>query len=450
MDRPETSFAWNGDVALAFQVLGQADSVLLYIPGLLSNVDVMWESPAYARFLQRLASFSRVVVMDRRGVGCSERFSPEDVAPLEVLVEDTVAVLDALAIKHAAVFTWQETNFLSIVLAATHPDRISHLVLLEPSPSWFKDDEITWEWGEEEWQRQLELWREWGTLTPKRLDEERRWWMDNSTVPWDEREIRWKVRMERATQGPGAMVAETRKLMQTDVRRVLPAVHVPTLVVFRHAFDERSPRYVAEHIEGAKYVDLPGGPHQEPWSEGWQPLANEIEEFLVGTRHDPEPDRVLKTVMFTDIVESTRIAADVGDSVWRHVVETHHAIIRDAVSRAEGIEQDTAGDGFFVTVDGPARAVLCAQEILREVRPLGLEVRIGIHTGECEVIDQKVGGFAAILGARVMAEARPSEILVSQTVKDLVAGSGLTFVDAGEHELKGIPDRWHLYRAIDQ
>ena len=440
---PETRYGWNGDVALAYQVVGSGSPDLLYLPGSPSNVDLMWESEHYARFLRRLAGFARVLLMDRRGVGCSERFGPHEVAPLEVLVDDVLVVLDAIGSERAAVFAWEEGAFVAKLLAAARPDRVSRIILLDPSPSWLRNEEIYWEWSEKDWEAQVEEWQSWGLLDATREYVHR-------TIPSiaeDEREIRWLARFRRATQGPGAMVAETRKFAQTDVRRVLPAIHVPTLVVHRPGdpiYPERSARYVADHIEGARYVEVPGRDHR-PWYEGWEALSDEIEEFVTGSRHGPEPNRVLTTVLFTDIVGSTEAAAKAGDSAWHHALERHHAVVRGELARFSGKEQDTAGDSFYATFDGPARAVHCGQAISRAIGSLGLEIRVGIHTGECEVIDGKASGLAVVIGSRVMSLARPSELLVSQTVKDLVVGSGLVFADRGEHDLKGVPGPWHLY-----
>ena len=451
MDQPETRFAWNGDVALAYQVIGSGERELLYLPGILSNVDLMWDWPEYARFLRRLNSFARLILMDRRGYGSSERFSPDAVAPLEVLVDDVLVVLDEAGVDRVAVFAYEEANFLGALLAASRPERVSHLVLLDPSASWTRNEDLPWEWTRERWEEQIEWFRrDWGNESDERRIEEVRWAIEHGQR-FDEQELRWWARFERATMGPGAAVAETRKFMDTDIRAVLPTLHVPTLVLHRRGnanYDPpRSPRYVAEHIEDAIYVEVDSGPQGKPWTEGWEAVADEIEEFVAGTRRGPEPTRVLKTVLFTDMVGSTDKASELGDAAWHQLLDRHHRIVRDQLQRFDGAEQDTAGDGFFAAFDGPARAVRCAQAITDAVRSLGIEVRAGLHTGECEIVDGKVSGIAAITGARVMAEAKPSEVLVSRTVKDLVAGSGLTFEDAGEYELKGVPDRWRLYRV---
>jgi class 3 adenylate cyclase len=447
VERPETRYAWNGDIALAYQVMGNGPIDLLYLPGVISNVGVMWESARYSRFLERLASFSRLIVMDRRGYGCFERFSPRDVAPLEVMMDDLMAVLDEVKSERTALFGYEDTNFVVCMSSATRPDRVSHAILLNPSPTWIRDDEITWEWSHREWDEQIDQTRRlWGT--PGLMAE-----LGAKVFPsivGDDRELEWMARFERLSQSPGAAVAETRKYCETDVRGVLPSMHVPSLVLQRpdDAFiDARSPRYVADRIPDARFMEIPGRDHL-PWGEEMDALVEEIEEFLTGVRHAPEPGFVLATILFTDIVGSTERQAAVGNREWNELVRRHHALTRESLERWRGIENDTAGDGFFATFDGPARAIRAALEIVQRVRALGIEVRAGIHTGECEIVDGKHSGLTVSIGARVASNAAPSQILVSQTVKDLVAGSGLHFEDAGEHELKGVPDRWRLYRVV--
>jgi class 3 adenylate cyclase len=446
-DRPETTYAWNGDLTLAHQVLGEGPVDLLYIPGVFSNVDGMWDSPRYARFLEHLASFTRLIVMDRRGVGCSERYSPYDVAPLEVMVDDVIVVLDAVGSDRAALFGYEEANFIVCLTAASRPDRVSHAIMLDPSPTFVRDDEITWEWSRRDWDAQIDrMARGWGVHAAT-VEDVRRYF---PSIADDSEELRWLTRFMRLTQSPGVFIAEMRKYMETDMRGILSSVHVPTLVLHRQAdpwTDIRSPRYVADLIPDARFAELPGR-DRPPWGEEMDVLLGEIEEFVTGVRHTAETERVLATVLFSDIVGSTDLQAASGDRVWKELVERHHALIRDALTRWQGTENDTAGDGFFATFDGPARAVRCANEIVDRVRSFGIEVRVGIHTGECELVEGKHAGLAVSIGARVASKAGPSEVLVSQTVKDLVAGSGLVFEDAGEHELKGVPDRWRLYRVV--
>ncbi len=442
---PETKFTWNGDVSLAYQIVSDAGIDLLYLPGGVSNVDVMWESSRYSGFLERLASFSRLIVMDRRGTGCSERFSPSEVAPLEVMVDDIITVLDAVGSERAALFSFEEANTITAMTAASRPDRISHLVMLDPAPCSVRNDEITWEWSRSQWDEQIQRFREgWGTEalgehTPEVIP----------SIVGNDREQRWLARFQRLTQSPGAVIAEIRKYCDTDLRGLLPTIHVPTLVLHRRddqIVDVRSTRYVAEHVPSARLVEVPGRDHIPLWEET-DALADEIGDFITGVRPSVIGDRILATVLFTDIVGSTERQAAVGDHAWRTILADHHQIVRASLERWRGVEHDTAGDGFYATFDGPARAIRCARDITEQIRELQIEVRAGVHTGECEVMGEKLGGLAVTIGARVMSHAQASEVLVSQTVKDLVAGSGFVFEDAGAHELKGIPDTWHLYRV---
>jgi len=438
---PETHFAWHGDVSLAYQVIGEGATDLLYIPGWLSNVDIMWESPEYETFLRRLAGFTRLIVMDRRGYGCSERFSPHDVDPLEVHLEDALVVLDAVGSDRAAFFSFDEGTFIGCLLAASRPDRISHLVLLDPSPCWTSNEEITWEWSAERWRWKVELDRqEWGSFEALRRDE--------PDTP--ERILRWEAKFNRQSQSAGAGAAEALKYSVTDVRKVLPSIRVPTLVVHgtkrpSTSVDVRSPRYVADHIPDAAFVEIAAG--HFPWSDGGELLSDEIEGFLTGSHSHPGLERVLTTVLFTDIVGSTDKAARLGDRAWGEVKRRHHDIVRLEIDRFRGHERDTAGDGFFATFDGPARAVRCAQAIEERVRSIGLAIRAGVHTGEVEITPEGPTGISVHIGARVAALAKSDEVWASSTVRDLTAGSGLVFEDVGEHQLKGVPDPWRLYRV---
>jgi class 3 adenylate cyclase len=448
VEAPDTRYAWNGDAALAYQVVGDGDIDLFYIPASgVSNVEVMWESLLYRRFLQRLASFSRLIVMDRRGFGCSERYSPTEVAPLEVMVDDILAVLDEVGSDRCALFTFDATNFVACMTAASQPDRVSHAILLEPEPAWIRDDEITWTWSHQDWDAYIDLVRRgWGQhlYGDKMMPE-----IFPSIVD-DERERRWMTRFERLSQSPGAAVAELRKYWQTDVRAILPTIHVPTLVLHRARdawADVRSARYVADHIPGSRFVELPGRDHA-PWGEEMDALVSEIEEFLTGERRARETDRILATVLFTDIVGSTRKAAEVGDARWKELLAEHDELAKAEIARARGRYIRSTGDGLLATFDGPARAVRCAHSIGSSVRSLGIEIRAGCHTGEIELADDHVRGLAVHIWARVSELAGPGEVLVSSTIKDLTAGSGLVLEDVGEHELKGVPDRWRLYRVV--
>ncbi|HET7744868.1 MAG TPA: adenylate/guanylate cyclase domain-containing protein [Gaiellaceae bacterium] len=448
MERPWTKFAWNGDVALAYQVFGDGPLDLLYVEGWASNIDIAWESPYLGSFLRRLGEAARVVFMDRRGRGLSDRFSPDAVSPFEILADDILVVLDAAGVERAVVMATTEAAPLAFILAATHPDRVSALVLCDPSVSYsanedFPDSNTAADW--EAWFERL-----------RTEDVPRPVWWDG---PPDHPERDWFFRWCRASEGVGALIAEFRRFRDTDVRAVLPSVRVPTLLLVdpdgsdHLAGDPAGGRYAAARIPGARLVEVRGEhflawPHWYGRADG---IVRETKAFLAEL-HEEETrlDRILATVLFTDIVGSTARAAALGDRAWRDVLEEHHAIVRALLTRYRGTEVDTAGDGFMATFDGPARAIRCAQSIVESVESLGLEVRAGVHTGEVETIAGKVGGIAVNIAARVSAEASPSEVLASQTVRDLVAGSGIRFEARGRHALKGVPDEWVLYAVVQE
>jgi class 3 adenylate cyclase len=400
----------------------------------------MWEHPLWAHFLKRLAKFSRLILFDMRGVGLSDR-GPEPPV-LELQRDDVGAVMDAAGSKSAIVFGGARAAHMVLLFAATHPDHTQALILYAPVAKTVSTPDFPYGRTPAEQDTFFERFvREVGTGRNLALQA--------PSVAHDERFVEWWARFERLVASPSAYEELGRILPGLDVRGVLPAIHVPTLVVQRAddaVVSAGQGRFVAEHIEGARFVLLPGVDHL-PFVGDADAILDEVEEFVTGRRPIALSDTVLATVLFTDIVDSTRRQAELGDGGWKALVERHHAIVRDLVATHRGEEQDTAGDGFFVRFDGPARAIRCAQSIVESIRPLGIEVRAGLHTGECEIVDGKAGGIAVSIGARVMANAGPSEVLVSQTVKDLVAGSALAFEDAGEHELKGVPDRWRLYRV---
>ena len=447
MEIPDVRYAWNGDVALAYQVFGDGPVDLVYLQGGAgSHVDLNWESPYLARFLRGLGELARVIVTDRRGWGCSDRFSPGDVAPLEVQVDDLVAVMDAVGAERSVLFGSFETALPAMLFAATSPERTAGLVLCDPFASYSATEETPWTESEEQWEEVCEKIRAgWGT--PE-------WSIDEGFT--DERErLEWFVPFTRAAVAPGALVAEVRAFYRADVRAILPTIHVPTLVVGipdGEGWQEQmvlNPRFVAERILGARLIEPSTG--NGAWFHWYAraPAVLDAVAMLIGSIHQEFEsfDRVLATVLFTDIVDSTQRATAIGDAEWKELLEQHHSTVRSMIARYKGTEVDTAGDGFLATFDGPARGVKCAQAIADAVRPLGLEIRAGLHTGEVETIDGKVGGIAVHIGARVGALAGASEVWVSSTVKDLVVGSGLDFEDRGEHELKGVPDTWHLYRV---
>ena len=438
MNRPETRYAWNGDVSLAYQVVGDADSDLLYLQGYCSNVDMNWESRYLARFLHGLSRHARLIVTDRRGWGCSERFTPGYVPDVDVLTDDILAVMSAVGSEQVSILATYESAIVASLFAATYPERTKSLILVDPQVTYLPTDETPWMPSLSRWQEQIDLVRKtWGTTA---------WW---DAPPGEEGE--WFARYARASVTPGGLAAELSSYLEVDVRAVLPSIQVPTLVfVDADRFYEVLPEtghFVAAKVPGARVVEhsSAGGAHFH-WYARAEAIVDEIGRFLAGLREEQAAfDRVLATVLFTDIVGSTERTAELGDRGWRALVEQHHAAVRTLLARYRGVEMDTAGDGFFASFEGPARAVRCAMAIVDAVRPFGIEVRAGLHTGEMERLEGKVGGLAVSIGARVAALAEPSEVLVSQTVKDLMVGSDLAFTDRGSHELKGVPGTWSVY-----
>jgi pimeloyl-ACP methyl ester carboxylesterase len=436
---PETRYAKSGDVNIAYQVAGEGPLDLVLVHGFISHLELDWQESRMAHFLERLASFSRLILFDKRGTGLSDR--PGGLPDLETRMGDVQAVMDAVGSERAALFGYSEGGPMSCLFAATYPERTSALVLYGTYAKRCEPDEdypwvVTWD-ERRAYAAQLE--REWGTeadlgtMIPNADPIMRRWWAARA----------------RASASPGAARDLILMNSQIDARPVLPAISVPTLVLHRTGdLDSHleEGRYLAERIPGARFVELSGEVHV-PWIDGDQ-VVDEVEEFLTGTRPAREPDRVLATVLFTDIVGSSQRAAELGDRAWRELLGAHHAAVRRQLDRFQGREVDTAGDGFLATFDGPARAVRCGYAIRDAVGELGLEVRAGLHTGEVELADDKVTGIAVHTGARVAGLAAPGEVLVSGTVKDLVAGSGLQFEDRGEHELKGVGS-WRLYSVVD-
>jgi pimeloyl-ACP methyl ester carboxylesterase len=435
---PQTRYAKSGEINIAYQVLGQGPLDLVYIPGWVSNIEIFWEEPALARFLTRLASFSRLILFDKRGTGLSDRVA--EMPDLEVRMDDVRAVLDAVGSKRAALFGSSEGGVMCALFAATYPSRTSALVMHGSYARLTSAPDYPWGLTAEERSAFIDQGvSQWGG--PLGLDDRA------PSMAHDERFRGWWARYLRLSASPAAFATLSRMNAQIDIRHVLPAIRVPTLIL--HSVQDRAmelghSRYLANRIPGAKLIEL-GGPDHVPYLSDGDAVVDEIEEFLTGVRHRPEPDRVLATVLFTDIVGATERAASVGDRSWHDLLEGHHALVRRELSTFRGREIDTAGDGFLAAFDGPARAIRCACAISDNVRSLGIEVRAGLHTGECEVMGDKLGGIAVHIGARIAALAHAGEVLVSSTVKDLVAGSGLCFVDRGIQPLKGVPDDWHLF-----
>ena len=443
---PDIRYVRREGVSIAYQVFGEGDVDMLCIPGFVSNLEYQWTFRPAAAFYRRLGSFARVTEVDRRGTGLSDRLSPDDLPPLEVLVEDLVAVMDDSGLQRAAVFGFLDGSLQALLFAATYPERTSALVIYGGTACGIRKPDYPWQWSREQWDEYLDgLAKGWGTEGYFR---ELLAWSAPSLLQ-DETLVRQAISYFRFAANTSTAVALERLLSETDVRHVLTSIHVPTLVVHRSDDvneDVEGARRLAEQIEGAKFVELPGA-DSDPYAGDADAILDEIEEFLTGVRPVAGFDRVLATVLFTDIVGSTEKAAQLSDARWLELLNTHNEYVRSSLSTFRGREIDTAGDGFLATFDGPARAVRCAQSIGESVRDLGLSIRAGCHTGEIELLGNNVGGIAVHIGARVAALAGPDEVLVSSTVKDLVAGSGLTFQDAGEHELKGVPGPWRLYRV---
>jgi pimeloyl-ACP methyl ester carboxylesterase len=445
---PETRFAKTADgVHVAYQVVGEGPVDLVWVMGWTSNVEAIWEEPNLARFLSRLSSFSRLILFDKRGVGLSDRVPEAQLPSMETRMDDVRAVMDAAGSERAVVFGVSEGGPMAMLFAATYPERTIALVLYGTDPDYTAmdtDDPFVAEG--DEYLAYID--EHWGTLEHARLEISS--WGAPSHAD-DERLATWLSSYLRRAASPGAAIALARMNREIDVSHALPAIHVPTLLIAKTEdveFPIARMRWLASQIAGARIVELPGDEHFF-WVGEYDTMLGDIERFVSEFQHqEAELERFLATVLFTDIVGSTETGARMGDRAWKALVEAHHARVRGQLARFRGREIDTAGDGFFATFDGPGRGIRCAQAIIQAVRDLGIEVRAGLHTGECEQVGDKVGGIAVNIGARVAAEAGPSEVLVSQTVKDLTAGSGLEFDDAGEHELKGVPDRWHLYRVV--
>ncbi len=438
---PETRYARSGDVNIAYQVVGDAPRDLILVPGWMSNIEVLWDEPAVARFLRRLASFSRLILFDKRGTGLSGRLG--SLPDLETRMDDVRAVMDAVGSERAVLCGYSEGGAMCMLFAATYPARTTALITIASYARQKPDPGHPWGRNEEQQKEFLDdIEKNWGG--PVGLD------LRGPSVAHDDRMRQWWSRFLRMSASPAAALALTRMNYDIDVRHVLPAIHVPSLILHAvgdRAIDVHASRYMAERIAGAKFVELPGNDHL-PWGADADAIVDEIEEFLTGERHRPEPDRILATILFTDIVDSTARAAELGDQRWRDLLESFYGVVRRELSRFRGTEVGTAGDGMLATFDGPARGVRCALSIANAATPLGVKVRTGLHTGECEIIENNIGGIAVHTAARVATLAHPGEVLVSHTVKDLVTGSGIRFESRGTHVLRGVPGEWALSAAI--
>jgi class 3 adenylate cyclase len=439
---PTTHYVKSDDVHIAYQVIGEGPRDLLFVPGFVSNVEAAWHSPVRASFFRRLATFARVIMFDKRGTGMSDRGS--QIFTLEQRMHDVQAVLDQVGSQRATLFGISEGGPMSLLYAATYPERTSALVLYGTYArrSWAPD--YTFGWTDAQWSTLLDdIEHHWGMTDAGLL-------MWAPSVAGNKHALEQIAAYFRASASPGAASAIMRMNREIDVRDILPFTRVPTLVLHRthdRVIDVRHARYMAQQIPRAKLIELSGQDHMA-WIGNQNAILDEVEEFVTGHRQAAEPDRVLATVLFVDIAGSTERAAALGDGAWRVLLDAFYSKVRGALGRYRGREINTAGDGFLATFDGPARAVRCASAIGDAVRPLDLKVRCGLHTGECEFVANDIVGIAVHIGARVAALAAPGEVLVSQTVRDLVAGSGLTFEEHGTHVLKGVPDEWRLFRAV--
>jgi class 3 adenylate cyclase len=436
MDNP-VRYARNGDAHIAYRIFGAGPRDIVLIPGMLSHVELTWEMlPSYEHLLKRLTAFARVIVFDKRGQGLSDRVAEYTI---EERIGDVRAVMDAAGSARATIYGWSEGGPMCLMFAASYPERTSNLVLYGTfaalklgiaggvSPEAFENilAGVEKDFGT-------------GALVP----------MNMPSRANDVAFVEAIARIERASASPGSIMALMRANYEIDVRHLLATVQAPTLIMHRVGdalVAVEQGRYLAEHIPGAKYVEIPGTDHTVTDNETQDVIADEIEEFITGERHHIEPDRVLATVMFTDMARSTERLAELGDQRWRELLAGYYTTLRKELATFRGREVNTAGDGLLATFDGPARAIRCAVTMRQKLLPLGVHVRSGLHTGECELIGSDIGGIAVNIAARVVGTAEQDEILVSSTVKDLVAGSGLRFADRGRHSLKGVPGEWQLY-----
>jgi pimeloyl-ACP methyl ester carboxylesterase len=444
---PETRYLLTADgVHIGYQVVGGGPVDLVYQSGWVSNVDLWWDMPGSGDFLRQLSRRGRLILFDRRGSGVSDRPSTVDALSLELAVDDTLAILDEIGSKRAILIGFEDGSVVNALLAASHPERVSGLIMYAPWVAYWRDDDYPWGYSSVDAAESIE-WtdRHWGT------DAFARWNLED-IIPAEQLTAefigRWS-RYWRLCVSPAGAVAIERMQQGVDVRSILPTIRVPTLVMHREgdAHMYQGGAWIASRIPGARFARLPGAEHP-PFLGDTRSLLAELDRFVAGLRaEEADLDRVLATVLFVDLVASTDLVAAGGDAAWRATLEQYRDLVRGLLARFRGIEVDSVGDGLFATFDGPARAVRCATAIVTSVPALGLEARAGCHAGEVATVDGRAGGIAVHIGARVGTIAGPGEVLVSSTVKDLAAGSGLSFEDAGEHELKGVPDRWRLYRV---
>jgi len=435
--QPRTQYARSGDVSIAYQVLGEGPFDLVFVPGWVSNMDINWQHPLSTSFFRRLATFCRLILFDKRGTGLSDPVV--GVPTLEQRMDDVRIVMDATGSGRAAIFGLSEGGPMSILFAATYPDRATHLVLCGTGARTRWAPDYPWGWQDDAIGKLSGVVDRWGEGESVELF---------APDYADSAQAREQFgQFERTGASPSMARALIEALWQIDVRPVLSAIHVPTLIIHRTgelAMPVEGARYMARNIPGARLVEQPGRDHV-PWLGDANGLLDEVQRFLTGTSGIAEPDRVLATLLFTDIVGSTERVTALGDRRWRETLDRHDEIVRAQLATFRGQEVDKAGDGFLAHFDRPAAAIRCARTITDAVRPLGITIRAGLHTGECELRRDGLGGIAVHIGARVAAKASSNEILVSRTVKDLVAGSGIDFVDRGVHALKGVDGEWQLF-----
>lgn len=436
---PETRYARSGDVSIAFQVFGEGPLDLVYVPGWISNVELIWDDPYLSRFFRRLASFARVITFDKRGTGLSDPVSVENLPDLETRMDDVRAVMDEVDSERATIFGHSEGGALSMYFAAAYPKRTERLILMGTYAKRTRDDDYPWAPTVEEREALVkEVEQSWGdtsdleSVAPSRANDPafQKWW----------------GRFKRLSASPRAAASLAAMNNQVDVRPVLSSIAAPTLLLCRQndGNSVEEGKYLESAIERARLKVLPGEDHLF-WAGDIDLMLEEIEEFVTGERGIADPDRRLATVMFTDIVGSTSTAASLGDVKWRGVLENHNRLVRSELDRWRGVEVGTAGDGFLATFDGPVRAINCCLSIRSNIEDLGLQIRGGVHTGMVEVVGDDIAGLAVHIGSRIGSAAGPGEVFVSSTVKDLVAGSRFHFDDRGLHALKGVPDEWHLF-----
>ncbi len=440
----QVNYAKSGKVHIAYRTVGEGPMDLVVVPGWVTHLEAHWDDPLVWRFAERLASFSRLIMFDKRGTGLSDPVSEENLPTLEMRMEDVHAVLDAVGSPKAALLGISEGGAMCALFAATYSERTSALVMSGCYPKWIRDTDYPWAPTREEHEAAFVAYEQnWGTPMGFKIVA--------PSVANDEQCRNWWSRNLRLGASPGSGIALYRMNIDIDIRGILPAIRVPTLILHREGdrlINVENSRYMASRIPDAKYVELKGVDHL-PWFGDSETVLAEIEEFLTGVRPIASIDRVLSTVLFVDIVESTERAVSIGDSRWRDLLGWFHQYVEQEIDRFRGRLIDTAGDGVFASFDGPARAVRCAAALQNRVAGIGIKLRAGLHTGECEVVGDKLAGVAVNIGARIAATAEAGEILVSSTVKDLVAGSGLSFVSRGRHTLKGLQEEWELH-AVEE